>query len=409
MSEKKTQVFPSRDTPQFTGKPAPSFEEEKRAAVNEVYVNAETESNLPNQQIDATELMRQRTEQQMLIKKQFGKVEYPELAENQTPILRHDRERAEIISKSEAQMRVRDEHLAKNTSQIQNYQKQFNEASVKHAQPVMSTPVKPRLPEPVVFEETENPYIQEISQPNFNTTFDVIPLPSQGKLRRSKNPNVRLSYLTAADENILTSPNLLQSGLFLEILINRKLLETDLRYKDLHIGDRNAIMLWLRATGYGEMYPITILDENNEPFQTEINLNELAVKSLGAEPDEEGLFYFKFPLTKTEAKFKLLTCGDVDRIEAILEKEKEAGVPVNNASTYNLEAAIVEVNGSRDRAMIKEFANSVRVKDAKDFKKYMDEIESGVDMNIVVRTPGGGSVETFLPLNFQFFWPDFRV
>ena len=41
-----------------------------------------------------------------------------------------------------------------------------------------------------------------------------------------------------------------------EILINRKILEPDLRYEDLLVGDRNAIMIWLRATGYGEMYPV---------------------------------------------------------------------------------------------------------------------------------------------------------
>jgi hypothetical protein len=31
--------------------------------------------------------------------------------------------------------------------------------------------------------------------------------------------------MTTADENILTSPNLLQSGEFLNVLINRKILE----------------------------------------------------------------------------------------------------------------------------------------------------------------------------------------
>jgi hypothetical protein len=92
--------------------------------------------------------------------------------------------------------------------------------------------------------------------------------------------------MTTADENILTSPNLLQSGEFLNVLI-RKILEPDLRYNDLLVGDRNAIMIWLRATGYGEMYPVTLLDENGDAFDTELNLNELKTKELGAEPDDE--------------------------------------------------------------------------------------------------------------------------
>jgi hypothetical protein len=83
----------------------------------------------------------------------------------------------------------------------------------------------------------------------------MLSLPSLGKTYRNKKPNVRLGYMTTADENILTSPNLLQSGEFFNVL---KILEPDLRYNDLLVGDRNAIMIWLRATGYGEMYPVTL-------------------------------------------------------------------------------------------------------------------------------------------------------
>jgi hypothetical protein len=215
--------------------------------------------------------------------------------------------------------------------------------------------------------------------------------------------------MTTADENILTSPNLIKSGEFLEILINRKLLEPEIRYKDLHVGDRNAIMLWLRATGYGEMYPVTIYDENDEPFDTEINLNELKYKPLGAEPDAEGLFDFTMPLSKANIKFKLLTCGELDEIENMLELDKKNEIPVDNSNTYALEKMIVEVNGNRDKSYIKSFVNNIRIKDGKDFSKYVEDIESGVDLNITVQTPGGGSVDTFLPLNLGFFWPNFGL
>jgi hypothetical protein len=254
-----------------------------------------------------------------------------------------------------------------------------------------------------------DPYILELSQPNYNAPFDVIPLPSKGKLYKNKKESVRLAYMTTADENILTSPNLLQSGEFLEILINRKILEPTLRYKDLLPGDRNAIMLWLRATAYGEMYPVTLLDELSEPFDTEINLNELKTIELNENPDEEGLFYFQLPLTKAEIKFRLLTMGDVDAIEKIVTDEKERNIPVNNSNTYRLERMIVEVNGSRDRGMIRDIANSMRISDARAFDAYVDSIESGIDLNIEVETPGGGSVATFLPLNFNFFWPNIKL
>jgi glycosyltransferase involved in cell wall biosynthesis len=160
--------------------------------------------------------------------------------------------------------------------------------------------------------------------------------------------------MTTADENILSSPNLLESGQFLEILINRKILEPDLRYKDLTVGDRNAIMIWLRATGYGEMYPVTLLDNNQDVFDTEVNLNDLKTKKLGVEPDENGLFSFTLPISKTQLKFKLLTCGDLDNIEAMIERDNEKKIPVNNTTTYRFEKMIVEVDGNRDKSFLKD-------------------------------------------------------
>ena len=167
-----------------------------------------------------------------------------------------------------------------------------------------------------------DPYIAQLSQPTFNTAFDVIPLPSRGKVYNGVKPSIKVSYMTTSDENILTSPNLLQSGQFLEILINRKVLEPQLRYKDLLVGDRNAIMIWLRATAYGEMYPVTLFDENDTPFDTEINLNELKIKELSVDPDSEGLFDYTFPISKNNIKFRLMTCGMSDELEEVLEKEK---------------------------------------------------------------------------------------
>ena len=240
-------------------------------------------------------------------------------------------------------------------------------------------------------------------------SFDLIPLPSEGKIYRSKKANVKVAYLTTSDENILTSPNLLQSGEFLEILINRKLLERDLRYRDLHVGDRNAIMLWIRATGYGEMYPVTLYDENSEPFETEINLNNLKVKKLGAEPDSEGYFDFILPVSKTAIKFRLLTVGDVEDIDAMVKADEEAGIPINNTGTYALQRQLVQVGSERNKAYVKDFIEVMRVGDGKALRAYIDSIESGVELDIEVGTPGGGSIKTFLPLNFKFFWPDLSI
>jgi len=392
-----------------------AYEAEKKEVTNQVYTNAE----VGEAQMDALEMMRRRTEQQMMLREKLGVVKDESLAEEKPSYQSLNKDR------NEEQIRLRDEQLAKNLNLINKFQQQTQEAVNRKTEvekPIRNMEnnnnnnggyVPPNNPPKVQnFGENPsniNPYIIELSQPNYNSPFDVLPLPSKGKLYRNRKNNVRVSFMTTADENILTSPNLLKSGDFLEILINRKLLEQDLRYRDLHVGDRNAIMIWLRATGYGEMYPVVLLDENDTPFETEINLNELKMKELNVEADSEGLFDYVFPLSKDVIKFRLLNCGDVDDIEKIVEKEKENECPVDNSSIYKLERMIVEVNGNRNREDIRNYINSIRIKDGKSFNQYLEEIESGIDLNIEVQTPGGGSVKTFLPLNFNFFWPDFRL
>jgi hypothetical protein len=429
MSEKRPNVIPSQSQIQNAAdeqSKLAAYEAEKAQVVNQIYSSVKVPENVEGDNYDylnqnnSVEMMMARTAAQLEMKNNMGVVKDTALSERQTTRFVTQKDPNEDL------MRLRDEQLAKNRQQTQNYQKMSDEAMNRqyntttnmqtnqqsgYNQPQPSSPAitQPRI-EPFVTSQTGvDPYILELSQPNYNAPFDVIPLPSKGKLYKNKKESVRLAYMTTADENILTSPNLLQSGEFLEILINRKILEPTLRYKDLLPGDRNAIMLWLRATAYGEMYPVTLLDELNEPFDTEINLNELKTIELNENPDEEGLFYFQLPLTKAEIKFRLLTMGDVDTIEKIVTDEKERNIPVNNSNTYRLEKMIVEVNGNRDRGMVRDIANSMRISDARAFDAYVDSIESGIDLNIEVETPGGGSVATFLPLNFNFFWPNIKL
>jgi hypothetical protein len=421
MSDIKPNVFPSNQPqkPNLTeAEKLAAYEAEKMMVTNEIY-SSQMQTDTPYEHMSAIEQMRYRTEAQLKQRQDIGVVKDPSLSEKTNSRVFQQPTKKD---NNEEQIRLRDEQLKNNLQQTQNYQRLSQEAMDRNKeyyeqQTMENKPsYQPQPSSPVIKDKTTytsqqaiDPYILELSQPNYNAPFDVIPLPSKGKLYRNKKQNVRLAYMTTADENILTSPNLLKSGEFLEILINRKLLEPELRYKDLLPGDRNAIMLWLRATAYGEMYPVTLLDENDEAFETEINLNELKTIDLNVEPDEDGLFNFTMPLSKANVRFKLLTCGDIDNIEEMLERDRENNILVNNANTYKLEKMIIEVNGDTNKTMIRDFVNYMRIQDSKEFNKFVESIETGIDLDIEVGTPGGGSIKTFLPLNVRFFWPDFRV
>lgn len=321
---------------------------------------------------------------------------------------------AEMARRTYEQLKAREEALRKAESQkemeVSNSEQfaKYNEGTTQ--QQVYSKPVT--SPMQNLNKEVKSDRavrVAEISQPQMNQPYDVIPLPSEGKLYKNKKEKIKVAYLTAADENLLTSPNLLGSDDFLEILINRKLLEYDLRYKDLLPGDRDSIMIWLRSTGYGEMYPVTVLDENDVPFETEIDLSTLKVKNLNVLPDEDGLFTFVLPLSKSVIKFKLLTMGEIDELVKLAQFLKEQNDLVNTDATLILENQIVEVNGNKEKEYISEFIDTMRLIDSKKLKEYINSIECGVDTNVTFGTPGGGSVTRFLPFTIRFFWPDFAI
>ena len=251
-------------------------------------------------------------------------------------------------------------------------------------------------------------YFDVLAQPQFDTLFDIVPLASQGKLYGLRDKTLKVSFLNASDENILTNPNIIQSGRFLEILMNRKILDTRVRYHDLSLGDRDCIMIWLRYTAFGDKYPISVMDpKTKEYFDTEIELSKLKIKKLKLNPNKYGYFEFKLPLTNDLLEFKFINVLDYENL--LIDEEEiiqtKGGEFVNRTTAY-LYKQIISVNGDKRPEVLKSYIDTMRLGDVRAFRKHVLDNEHGVDMNLTVRTPGGESVNTFLPINGEFFWPE---
>ena len=57
--------------------------------------------------------------------------------------------------------------------------------------------------------------------------YDVVELPSRGIHYANKKKSLRVGYLTASDENILSAQNLIQNNSVIEELLKRKILDKD--------------------------------------------------------------------------------------------------------------------------------------------------------------------------------------
>ena len=66
-----------------------------------------------------------------------------------------------------------------------------------------------------------------------NISYDVVELPSRGIMYPNRTKSVKVAYLTAADENILSSPNLIQSGEVINELLKRKVLTKEISIENM--------------------------------------------------------------------------------------------------------------------------------------------------------------------------------
>ena len=104
-----------------------------------------------------------------------------------------------------------------------------------------------------------------MSEKQFDFPTEVIDLPSEGKVYPLDNPlssgKVTLKYMTAKEEDILSSQNLIKKGVVLDKLFESIVVD-DIKIDDITIGDKNAIILATRVLGYGPEYPMRFYSSN---------------------------------------------------------------------------------------------------------------------------------------------------
>lgn len=279
--------------------------------------------------------------------------------------------------------------------------------------------------------------------------YDIIQLPSNGQCYRNKVDRVPVAFLTAYDENIITSPNLYKDGLVIDYLLKSKVVNSEINVEDLVSGDADAIILYLRATSYGPEFPIVVNDpDTGEQIDTIIDLTKLKPRDFKLIGDENGHFEYTTPILKDKIKFRYLTrkqerqlrqvtelegygtkammlARESESLKAALMNDKyvndndkkiiRAAISamekwskklkdVNNSEftkimTNNMQLQIVAVNGNYDREYIRKYINQMPARDSLMLRKYINDNRPGINFDIEVERPeslGGGSFKTFL-------------
>lgn len=285
--------------------------------------------------------------------------------------------------------------------------------------------------------------------------YDVIPLPSNGECYKVKKSRLPVAYLTASDENLIASPNMYRDGKLIDIILKRKILDKDFDVDSLCSGDRDAITLWLRATAYGNDFPITATHpETGKQYSTVVDLSTLKYFDFGLKGCGDGTFEYKY--ANNVIRFKFFTHDDevklrddiasqvsdsekisalrnlaslkssLDRMnlsetdlsnvnEDIDEIAEVIGDPINEDEggemyprtiTEQMIRHTVSINGNEDPSYIRGFIENMRSRDAMAYRNYFTDNRPGVNMKVTVNVPesdGGGSFETFLRIDDYVF------
>lgn len=258
-----------------------------------------------------------------------------------------------------------------------------------------------------------NPVPQSAKQ---ETTFpaEVINLPSKGWFYPQDTPlatgQLELKIMTAKEEDILTSKNLITKGIVLDKLLESLIVEKAIHADEMLNCDRNAAFIAIRRLAYGDEYKANVRCPScGADNSVTINLGNMDNKSFDFDKYSKGQnqFEFSLPLSKKMVIYRLLTKKDEDAIEAELKALQKVSTEVSSEITTRLKHVILSVDGNGDKATIRKFVDEMRAGDSLALRNHIRTMTPDVDMSFDFKCDScGAERREDLPIGVSFFWPN---
>jgi len=240
---------------------------------------------------------------------------------------------------------------------------------------------------------------------------EMVDLPSKGYFYFEGHPlssgKVEIKYMTAKEEDILTSQNLIKQGTVIDKLLESLIVDNSIKIDDMLVGDKNAIMLAARILGYGKKYEFEY-----DGVEQSVDLSTLEPIDLDFTKFTKGQneFSFELPNSKRTVTFKLLSGNDERVITNEIEARKKINKDVSSELTTRLKQMILSVDGKTEKSYINNFVeNEFLSRDSFALREYLVDITPDVDMSVKITNSNGKEVEVAVPITVRFFWPSAGV
>lgn len=263
--------------------------------------------------------------------------------------------------------------------------------------------------------------IQQVRDYKFPT--EIIELPSRGLVYSKDNPlssgKVEMKYMTAKEEDILTTQSYIKDGSVLDRLFQSLIMGNGegqlVKYVDLVTGDKNAIMIAARILGYGKDYEVELEDPFSGKKQTEvIDLTQFENKEYDGSNQLElnrNEFEFTLPRSNRKITFMAMTESKERKVKHTIEELKKANRKLNDDTsrelTTRLKTMILSVDGDSEQKTINNFVdNELFAVDSKALRGYINEVVPDMDLTWeFISEETGERREMLLPMDVTFFWP----
>lgn len=256
---------------------------------------------------------------------------------------------------------------------------------------------------------------------SFVVPTEHVELPSKGLFYAEGHPlhgkdTIEIRYMTAKDEDTLTSRNLLKKGIAVERLLQDLIVDKRITLDQLLIGDKNAIIVASRKTAYGAEYNTKTTCPNCAKVQGyEFDLDSCKIyegatqeqlEEISVQTTERGTFVGTLPILNAPVEIRLLSGKDE---QVILQRQKQAQESKNALDTMlsdQLKLMVVSINEVTDTKVLYQAIPLLPAKDSIYVRDLYKLINPTLDLSHDF-VCSGCSFETRLELPFtaDFFWP----
>ena len=253
---------------------------------------------------------------------------------------------------------------------------------------------------------------------NWSVPTEFVELPSEGLfyppghlLHNQKAIEIR--YMTAKEEDILTSLSLLKAGLALDRMLQNILIDKNLNINSLLIGDKNALLVAARRTGYGPEYETSVtcpkctnsVEHSFDISSPPINDFKANADDLGVTHSDHGTVSITLPMSGMQVECRLLT-GE-DEAKVMKEAERKAKRKIESSTTTDaFRAFMVSVNGDSNPFTLESFIQSMPARDARHLRTIYNQILPNINLTQLFEcSECGHEGDMEVPLGVDFFWP----